>query len=92
MGEPAFASAPEYDLILPTMADALDDLVSEWFWCIEHASVESRDGCKVTNRLGPYQTKEAAAAALNRVEDRNDDWDEDPNWNDDDWPDSDPDS
>ncbi|MBT8201330.1 MAG: hypothetical protein KJO36_12520 [Acidimicrobiia bacterium] len=67
------------------MSDAIDDLplTEEWFYCIEHGSVETRGGCKITDRLGPYPTREAASAALDRVEDRNDDWDHDPNWNDD---------
>lgn len=69
------------------MSDPLDELTTEfiedWFYCIEHAAVEPRDGCKITERLGPYPTKEAAANALEQVEERNDDWDEDPAWNDD---------
>jgi len=65
------------------MADPLDELTDAWFWCIEHSTVETRTGCKITDRLGPYPTRQAAAAALEKVDDRNDDWDEDPNWNDD---------
>lgn len=37
--------------------------------------------------LGPYDTQEAARDWRSRVEERNEDWDEDAAWNDDDDPD-----
>jgi hypothetical protein len=35
-------------------------------------------------RLGPYPTREEAARALKKVEQRNVEWDNDPAWSDDD--------
>jgi len=61
-------------------ASSLDE---EWFYCLDHATVEPRDGCRVTVRLGPFATREEAARALENVERRNDEWDNDPDWNDD---------
>lgn len=60
-----------------------DDLTeSQWFYCLDHQAVEPRDGCRNEVRLGPYPTQEKAAAALENVEKRNQAWDEDPAWND----------
>lgn len=56
-----------------------------WF-CLRHKVVEpAREGCEDAARLGPYPTREAAAAALDTARQRNEDWDDDPRWNDDDW-------
>lgn len=55
----------------------------EWYYCIEHKTVEPKFGCRITNRIGPFQTKEEAANALEKVEERNEAWDEDPKWKDD---------
>ena len=38
---------------------------------------------KITDRLGPYKTREEAERALERVEERNEEYDNDPRWNDD---------
>ena len=56
----------------------------EYWFCLTHHRVEPRDGCKNADRLGPYPTEDAAARALERVEERNEAWEHDPNWNDDD--------
>lgn len=56
----------------------------EWYYCVEHSAVEPKFGCRVTNRLGPYPTREEAARALETVERRNEEWDEDPDWNEED--------
>lgn len=53
----------------------------EWYYCVEHQTVEPKSGCRITNRLGPYPTREEAARALEKVERRNEEWDEDPDWN-----------
>jgi hypothetical protein len=55
-----------------------------WFYCLEHKAVEPEDGCRAEVRLGPYPTREEAARALEKVDQRNDQWDNDPAWNDDD--------
>lgn len=55
----------------------------EWYYCVEHDRVEPKLGCRVVNRLGPYPTRQQAARALEKVERRNEAWDEDEAWNDD---------
>ncbi|HEV8055549.1 MAG TPA: hypothetical protein VGP51_03590 [Nocardioidaceae bacterium] len=54
----------------------------QWYYCLEHHSVESEDGCKAADRLGPYASQAEAARALEKVQERNEAWDEDPAWND----------
>ena len=41
------------------------------------------------DRLGPYASAAEASQALQRVEERNESWDNDPDWNDDARPDTD---
>ena len=53
-----------------------------WF-CLNHHVVEGVEGCRNQDRLGPYATEAEAARALEAVEERNEDWDNDPVWNDD---------
>jgi len=54
-----------------------------WF-CLTHHRVEGEVGCKHADRLGPYPTEAEASRALERVQERNEEWDHDPAWNDDD--------
>ncbi len=57
--------------------------MSEQYWfCLKHRSVEGADGCKAADRLGPYASSAEAARALDKVEERNEDWDNDPRWQD----------
>lgn len=55
----------------------------EFWFCLTHHQVEGRDGCRNQDRLGPYPSAEAASHALERVAERNEEWDNDPAWNDD---------
>jgi hypothetical protein len=55
----------------------------EWYYCIEHRMVEPKLGCPITDRIGPFATREEAAKALEKVEERNEAWDRDPDWDDD---------
>ncbi len=57
-------------------------MAEEHWFCLTHRRVEGRDGCKNADRLGPYPTAAEAERALDRVAERNDDWDNDPDWND----------
>lgn len=66
--------------ILAGYGEGMDD---EWYYCVEHNRVEPKFGCRITNRLGPYSTRKEAEKALERVERRNETWEEDPDWNDD---------
>ena len=56
--------------------------MSEFWYCLKHGQVEGTGGCKNADRLGPYPTQADAARALEKVKERNQQWDEDPNWND----------
>ena len=55
----------------------------EWYYCLDHKTTEPYQGCRSANRLGPYATEDEAAAALAKVQERNEEWDNDPDWNDD---------
>ena len=55
---------------------------SYWF-CVKHHKVESGgDLCPPIDRLGPFDSHDAASHALEKAEERNQEWDNDPNWND----------
>jgi hypothetical protein len=41
-----------------------------WWWCLEHKQVEKDFGCGSTTRIGPYDTREDAAQAIERTRDR----------------------
>ena len=56
--------------------------MNEFWYCLKHGQVEGAEGCKNADRLGPYPTQADAARALEKVKERNQQWDEDPNWND----------
>lgn len=49
----------------------------QWYFCLDHDRAEPEgEACKADNRLGPYASREEAEAWRERVESRNDDWDE----------------
>ncbi|QKW06140.1 hypothetical protein HUT18_06710 [Streptomyces sp. NA04227] len=52
----------------------------EWYYCLGHHKVEEGPDCPGPDRLGPYPSPEAAAHAFEIAEERNKEWDEDPNW------------
>ena len=52
-----------------------------WF-CLKHHAVEREDDCQNEDRLGPYDTAEEASRALEKVKERNEAWDHDPDWKD----------
>ena len=56
----------------------------EWFYCLDHGTVEPRIGCRDEVRLGPFRSREEAERALEIVERRNQQWDKDPAWREDD--------
>lgn len=56
--------------------------MDEFWFCLTHHEVEGVHGCRNQDRLGPYPTADAAEHALDRVVERNDEWDNDPDWND----------
>ena len=65
------------------MTQTSDGKKDEYWFCLTHHAVEGPDGCKNSDRLGPYATQAEASRALEKVEERNEEWDNDPNWNDD---------
>jgi hypothetical protein len=58
-------------------------MAEKFFYCLNHHAVEGPDGCRPSDRLGPYPTREEAEHALEKVKQRNEEWDNDPAWNDD---------
>ena len=64
------------------MTHTSDGKTDEYWWCLTHHAVEGADGCRNSDRLGPYATAEEASRALEKVEERNEEWDNDPKWND----------
>jgi len=58
-------------------------MADQYWFCLVHHAVEEPDGCKSADRLGPYPSHAEASRALDKVEERNQDWDSDPAWNDD---------
>lgn len=47
-----------------------------WYYCLTHNAVESADdACPAIDRLGPYNTPAEAANALEKVRERNEEWD-----------------
>jgi hypothetical protein len=58
--------------------------MSKFWYCVKHHRVEQGgDVCPPVDRLGPYDSEEEAARALEKAEERNEAWDNDPRWNDD---------
>ena len=48
-----------------------------WYWCVRHERAEdAAHSCKADDRLGPYESKEAAQNWRAVVEARNERWDE----------------
>lgn len=58
-------------------------MAEQYWYCLKHHAVEGKHGCKAADRLGPYATEAEAATALEQVQQRNETWDNDPRWNDD---------
>jgi hypothetical protein len=42
-----------------------------WFYCLEHMKSEPEDGCRNSERMGPYATQVEAAAAIEHAAERN---------------------
>lgn len=57
-------------------------MATEFWFCLKHHSVEPREGCRNADRLGPYPSEAEASRALDKVAERNEAWDHDPDWDD----------
>lgn len=50
---------------------------SGWYWCLRHNRAEEEaTTCAADDRLGPYESQEAATHWRDRVEARNEKWDQ----------------
>ncbi len=57
--------------------------MAQYWYCLKHHAVEGEAGCRNQDRLGPYESEDEASHALDKVQERNEEWDNDPDWNDD---------
>jgi len=56
---------------------------SEFWFCLKHHAVETTaERCNYADVLGPYGSYAEAERALDKVQERNEAWDNDPKWND----------
>lgn len=55
----------------------------KYYYCLNHQSVEGEDGCKASDRMGPYDSRAEASRAIEIAADKTEAWDNDPDWNDD---------
>ena len=52
-----------------------------WYFCMKHKTVEGPDGCSNNERMGPYDSEQEAAAAIEKAAARTQQWDaEDRRW------------
>lgn len=56
--------------------------MAKFWFCVKHHAVEGSDGCGPIDRLGPFDSEDEASHALEKAEQRNQEWDNDPKWND----------
>ncbi len=64
-----------------------EDMTDEprFYWCLSHATVEEGERCRAQDRLGPYDSAEAARNWKQTHEQRQEKWeDEDEAWEE--WP------
>jgi hypothetical protein len=54
----------------------------EWFYCLEHHTVEEGPECPAKDRMGPYASRSDAEHAMETARDRNARWENDPRWSD----------
>jgi hypothetical protein len=58
--------------------------MAKFWYCVKHKAVETgEDVCPAIDRLGPYDSREEAERGLDKAAERNEEWDNDPGWNDD---------
>jgi hypothetical protein len=47
---------------------------SKWYFCLKHMRVEHGAGCPDRDRMGPYDSENEAANALQHAAERNEQW------------------
>ncbi len=56
--------------------------MTNWWYCLKHNRVEEGPSCANAERLGPYHSRTEAEHALERVRERNEEWQrDDERWN-----------
>ncbi|MGL4831783.1 MAG: hypothetical protein ACRCWS_04260 [Propionibacteriaceae bacterium] len=58
------------------------NLEKKYYWSLTRHCVVGEGEEKAENRLGPYTSEKEAAAALQRIQQRNEQWDTDPAFHD----------
>jgi hypothetical protein len=53
----------------------VSDEEPKWYYCLRHHTVEGEVGCRATDRIGPFATREEAEHAPEVVRRRNEEWD-----------------
>lgn len=54
-----------------------DQQSGQWYWCLHHGRAEPASSpCPPAERMGPYESRAAAEHWRERVEARNEQWDE----------------
>jgi hypothetical protein len=48
----------------------------EWYYCLDHKTVEEGLQCPAKSRFGPYASRTEAEHAMEKVKERNEEWDE----------------
>ncbi|HLT59693.1 MAG TPA: SPOR domain-containing protein [Microlunatus sp.] len=62
----------------------MSDSEEQWWYDLKTGSaVRGKKVGKAVDRLGPYSSREEAERAMERVAERNENWEHDPNWTDD---------
>lgn len=56
---------------------------TEWYYNLVTGQVEQHEGGKAVDRLGPYATRQEAEQALAHAQERNEAWENDPRYRDD---------
>ncbi len=59
-------------------------MADQYYFCLKHHTVEAEEGCPASQRLGPYASRPEAERALEKVKERNEEWESDSAWNDED--------
>ncbi len=60
----------------------MSDEDRQWYYCLNHKTVEQGQSCANSERLGPYATPQEAEAALATAAEKTEAWENDPRWND----------
>jgi len=61
--------------LLVIAAIRCQNAVMQWWFCLIHKAVEENEGCANASRLGPYETREFAETAIERISKRQEELD-----------------